>query len=80
MFKTAGLILILGAAIPIIGEVLKFVAWILAAVGFFNIKKSTQMPESKSIVSSSENRFCKYCGASIQTEASFCQKCGKKIE
>ena len=38
MFKTAGLILLIGAAIPFIGEILKFIAWILAAVGFFNIK------------------------------------------
>ncbi|MCW3981216.1 MAG: DUF996 domain-containing protein, partial [Candidatus Bathyarchaeota archaeon] len=34
MFETAGLILLIGAIIPIIGEILKFVAWILAAVGF----------------------------------------------
>jgi uncharacterized membrane protein len=80
LFKTGGLILLIGAAIPIIGEVLKFVAWILTAVGFFNIKKLTQMPESKSIISSEMKRFCKYCGASIQLEANFCQKCGKKID
>ena len=80
MFKTAGLILLIGAAIPIVGEFLKFIAWILAAVGFFNIKISTKMPETKSVVPTEVRLFCKYCGASIQAEASFCQKCGKKID
>jgi len=81
MFSTAGLILLIGAAIPVIGEILKFVAWILAAVGFFNIKKSTQIPESKEpVLPVEEKQFCKYCGAPIQPEATFCQKCGKKIE
>ena len=26
------------------GEILKFIAWILVAVGFFNIKATTPMP------------------------------------
>lgn len=81
MFSTSGLILLIGAAIPLVGEILKFVAWILAAVGFFNIKKSTQIPESKeSVPSNNGKQFCKYCGAPITSEATFCQKCGKKIE
>lgn len=80
MFKTAGLILLIGAAMPLIGEFLKFVAWILVAISFFNIKKTTQKLETKSVPPTEEKRFCKYCGASIQTKASFCQKCGKKIE
>jgi uncharacterized membrane protein len=80
MFGTSGLILLIGAAIPVIGEILKFVAWILAAVGFFNIKKSSQTAESADLVISTKKQFCAYCGASIKTEAAFCQKCGKKIE
>ena len=80
MFKTAGLILIIGAAIPLIGEILKFIAWILVAVGFFNIKKSTTIPETKAVSPTEEKRFCKYCGTPIQSEASFCQKCGKKVD
>jgi len=81
MFSTAGLILLIGAAIPLIGEILKFVAWILAAVGFFNIKKSTQIPEPKEAgFPAKEKQFCTYCGAPTQANAIFCQKCGKKIE
>ena len=81
MFSTAGLILLIGAAIPLIGEILKFVAWILAAVGFFNIKKITEIPKStESVIPMAEKKFCTNCGAPITPEAAFCQKCGKKIE
>jgi uncharacterized membrane protein len=81
MFTTAGLILLIGAAIPLIGEILKFVAWILAAVGFFSIKELTQAPKSKeAVLPTEEKRFCRYCGAPIQPNAIFCQNCGKKIE
>ena len=81
LFNTAGLILLIGAAIPVIGELLKFVAWILAAVGFFNIKRSTQFPATTSAVSVPEERsFCRYCGAQIQYGAAFCPKCGKKVD
>ena len=81
MFTTAGLILLIGAAIPIVGEILKFVAWIMSAVGFFNIKELTQSTESKEPVLPVENKkFCTYCGAAIQPNASFCQKCGKKVD
>jgi uncharacterized membrane protein len=81
MFNTAGLILLIGAAIPLVGEILKFVAWILAAVGFFSIKKIAKAPESPATVPpANDKQFCKYCGAPIQPDAIFCQKCGKKIE
>jgi uncharacterized membrane protein len=81
MFNTAGLILLIGAAIPLIGEVLKFIAWILAAVGFFNIKKPTQLPTTPPAVSvPEEKRFCQFCGVQIPTNAAFCPKCGKKID
>jgi len=79
-FGNAGLILLIGAAIPLIGELLKFVAWILAAVGFFNIKKSTQISETTDTVLPSKKQFCAYCGAPLQPDAIFCQKCGKKSE
>jgi uncharacterized membrane protein len=69
MFTTAGLILLIGAAIPLIGEILKFVAWILAAVGFFSIKKLTQASESKkAVLPTEEKRFCRYCGALWQKD------------
>jgi uncharacterized membrane protein len=81
MFGNAGLILLIGAAIPAIGELLKFIAWILAAVGFFNIKVSKQVPPPmEPAPESKEKSFCKYCGAPIQPDTIFCQKCGKKVD
>lgn len=46
IFGTAGLLLLIGAVLTIIlvGLVLLFVAWILAAVGFFSIKTPTIQP------------------------------------
>jgi uncharacterized membrane protein len=80
MFETAGLILLIGAAIPILGEILKFIAWIIAAVAFFSIKIPAQLSTAKPIFSSSERKtFCQYCGMQNNSDASFCQKCGKKI-
>jgi uncharacterized membrane protein len=80
IFTTAGLILLIGAAIPIIGEILKFVAWIIAAIGFFSIKEIIQPTKSKEPALPVENKkFCTYCGAPLQPEATFCQKCGKKV-
>jgi uncharacterized membrane protein len=86
IFDTAGLVLLIGAIIPLIGEILKFVAWILAAVGFFSLKTPTQKPLAPSApvappsISTEEKRFCRYCGAQIQVNAKFCQNCGKKID
>jgi len=79
MFTTAGLILLIGAAIPVIGEILKFIAWILAAVGFFNIKVTKQIPtQNEPVPETKEKRFCTYCGAQLGPETIYCQKCGKK--
>ncbi len=84
MFNTAGLILLIGAAIPIFGEILKFVAWILVAVGFFSIRESAQQPQlappsPPAFAASEERKYCQYCGVQIQSDATFCQKCGNKI-
>jgi ribosomal protein L40E len=79
MFNTGAMVLLIGAIIPVIGEVLKLVAWILVAVGFFNIRTSIRVSEAAVVVSTSEEkRFCQYCGAQIQPDASFCWKCGEK--
>ena len=79
-FETAGLLLLIGAIIPVIGEILRFIAWILAAVGFFSIKVLSQPTISESVIQSSvENKFCQSCGAKSNKDASFCEKCGQKF-
>lgn len=79
IFGTAGVILLIGAAIPVIGEILKFVAWIMVAVGFFNIKVTSQKPQETKSVDIGK-QFCKFCGAQMEANTVFCPKCGKKIE
>lgn len=81
MFETAGLLLLIGAIIPLIGEVIKFIAWILAAVGYFSLKPGTQEAAAKPATPiSKEKLFCQYCGSETHLDAAFCQKCGKKIK
>ena len=80
IFGTAGLILLIGAIIPIIGELLKLVAWILAAVGFFSIKVQCPETEETKAVDRTKKQFCTYCGAKIESDSTFCKKCGKKID
>lgn len=79
MFSTAGLILLIGAFIPLIGEILRLVAWILAAVGFFNIKEEKQEPTKSEQTAKLEGKnFCAYCGAQLKPQSKFCQTCGKE--
>ena len=80
MFNTAGMVLLIGAIIPVIGVLLQLVAWILAAVGFFNIRPSTQVFTPTPVVSTTqENKFCQHCGAQLPPDATYCTKCGKKV-
>ena len=80
MFNTGGMLLLIGAIIPVIGVLLQFVAWILVAVGFFNIRPSTQVfIPTPGVSTTQENKFCQHCGAPIPADATYCTKCGKKI-
>jgi predicted amidophosphoribosyltransferase len=40
---------------------------------------SLEVPPTKPVLHLPENVFCTYCGAKNPSDASFCQKCGKKI-
>ncbi|MGD8506336.1 MAG: DUF996 domain-containing protein [Candidatus Bathyarchaeota archaeon] len=64
-----------------IGGIFPLVAWILAAVGFSSIKMpTTQLPaEAPTPTVSVEKKFCRYCGAKNETDAIFCEKCGREI-
>ena len=86
MFETAGLFLLIGAFLTIIlvGLVLIFIAWLLAAVAFFSIKTPAQTygytpPPSTSPPSTSTTRYCPYCGAPVNANATFCPNCGKQL-
>ena len=79
-FNTAGMILLIGAIIPVLGQLLTLIAWILAAVAFFNIKPSTQVFTPTPVVSTTQaTGYCQHCGAPVSADAVFCTKCGTKI-
>jgi uncharacterized membrane protein len=91
IFRTAGLLLLIGAVLTIVlvGLVLIFIAWIMAAVGYFSIKAkampSTAPPSIPPAASppqpsvSFEKKYCPNCGAENTADAGYCVRCGKKL-
>jgi uncharacterized membrane protein len=87
MFRTAGLLLMIGGILTIvlIGFVLLSVAWILVAVGFFSMKRPKEqvvgppLPPSYFSVAT-DKRYCSYCGAENTTDAHFCKSCGRRLQ
>ncbi|MHB8567526.1 MAG: DUF996 domain-containing protein [Nitrososphaerales archaeon] len=92
MFRTAGLLYLIGAALTIIlvGFILIFVAQILLIVAFFSIPDQRFAPAPPSysagvappppqpMTQSSGSNFCIKCGASLAPGAIFCPSCGEK--
>jgi uncharacterized membrane protein len=89
---TAGTLLWIGALLSIIlvGFVLIFIAWIFAAIGFFNMKTPAQPayqqpygynqpPPAPTQASTTASRYCPHCGAPVDTSAAFCTNCGQQL-
>ena len=77
MFRTAGLLYLIGAALTIVlvGFALILVAEILLVVAFFSIK-----PESAAASqSAAPQRFCTSCGRAVPADPKFCPHCGKEL-
>jgi uncharacterized membrane protein len=90
LFRTGGLLLVLGAVLTIIlvGFVLLFVAWILVAVGFFSTRppgasgSAFQPPPSAPVFNqpaTGQVKYCAYCGAENKLGGSFCTSCGRRL-
>jgi uncharacterized membrane protein len=88
MFRTGGLLLLIGAALTIIlvGFVLLFVAWILIAISFFSMRPPNQLAQAPMPVAPMQSaapdgtvKYCQFCGAENKLEATFCTHCGRKI-
>jgi uncharacterized membrane protein len=83
-FRTAGLLMMLGGALTIVvvGGLIFFIGWIIAAVGFFSLKpKPTQayMPPSQKTPAQAITRRCPYCGAENSPDTAYCAICGNKL-
>ena len=83
-FHTAGLLVLLGGAltIVIVGGLISFVGWIIAAIGFFSLKpKPTQTYTSPSEELSGQalTKRCPYSGTENNPDATYCVHCGNKL-
>jgi uncharacterized membrane protein len=83
---TAGTLLWIGALLSIIlvGWVLIFIAWIFAALGFFNMRVPYQQPYGytqppPAPAPTQAARYCPHCGAPVDASATFCPNCGQKL-
>jgi len=81
-FGTAGLLILIGVFIPLIG----WIAWIFAAMGFNKLKAdpaatpyipySVQPPLTPQI----QTKRCPNCGAENRADALYCSNCGKPLQ
>ena len=82
-FRTAGLLMVLGGALTIVvvGGLLFFIGWIIAAIGFSSLKpKPTQTytPPSQELSGQALTKRCPYCGTENSPDAAYCSHCGDK--
>jgi uncharacterized membrane protein len=85
-FRTAGTLLFWGAILTLIfvGLLLIWIAWIIAALAFFSMKLAPAQPQQQygysapPPSSSTASRYCPYCGAPVDQNATFCPHCGKQ--
>ncbi len=88
-FNTAGLLMLLGAALSVvgIGGLLSWIAWIFAAMGFNSLRPKT--PETSAFpyatpqpqfTSPMQKKFCPYCGTENPIDSVYCTNCGQKLQ
>ena len=88
MFGTAGLLLLIGAALTIIiiGLLKMFIAWIVLTVAFFSIKTpetfqvaALATPPQPPVAVLTGKKYCRHCGGENKTDAVFCEYCEGKL-
>jgi uncharacterized membrane protein len=71
-------------AISVVGAMISYVMWIVAAKAFYSIRApKSQAPRlltpQVSAAAAGQVRYCSYCGAENLPHAVFCARCGKKL-
>lgn len=83
-FKTAGLLMLIGfvLVIVLVGILLVWVAWIIAAIGFYSLKAhaNSTLPAVSQQTAASNAKYCPYCGTENDANALYCKNCGKQIK
>ena len=78
-FKTAGLLYLIGAIIPLVS----WIAWIFAAIGFRKLKPSptpTVSYPTQPLSSTMQTKRCPNCGTENSADALYCSSCGKPMQ
>jgi len=92
MFAFIGFLLVLVASIPasavlaisVVGAMISYVMWIVAAKAFYSIRAPTRkapplLTPQVSAPAAGQVKYCSYCGAENLPDAVFCAHCGKKL-
>jgi vacuolar-type H+-ATPase subunit I/STV1 len=71
-----------GISAAAIGGILTIIAGILAIIAWDEQRKAAEAPPRTPPpeTPSTAAIFCKYCGASVSPEATFCSSCGKRLK
>ena len=72
-------------AVSVVGGLIGYVAWILAAKAFYSIRVPTSQAPSPptpqtSTTAAGQVKYCSYCRAENRIDAAFCTRCGKKLQ
>ncbi|HUT16888.1 MAG TPA: DUF996 domain-containing protein [Acidobacteriota bacterium] len=92
IFAFIGFLLVLVASIPasavfaisVVGAMISYVMWIVAAKAFYSIRAPKReapplLTPQVSAPVAGQVRYCSYCGAENMPDAVFCARCGKKL-
>lgn len=88
-FKTAGLLYLIGAVTQIIGigAILTWIAWILAAQGYKQLKPQQQpTPNTTNYYTPTTTTdvnniiYCSYCGTENDINNNYCKRCDKTLQ
>jgi uncharacterized membrane protein len=92
MFAFIGFLLVLVASIPasavlaisVVGAMISYVMWIVAAKAFYSIRAPKReapplLTPQVSAAATGQVKYCSYCGAENVADAVFCMQCGKKL-
>jgi uncharacterized membrane protein len=77
LFFAASLSASIVLAVPVIGTMVSYLAWVFAAKAFFTIKEPTAQTFSAS--PARQLKYCAHCGAENLPDAVFCTRCGKNL-
>jgi uncharacterized membrane protein len=92
MFAFIVSLLVLVASIPtsavfamsVVGSMISYVMWIVAAKAFYSIRAPTRkapqlLTPQVTAAATGQMKYCSYCGAENLPDAVFCAHCGKKL-